>query len=185
VIGEGIAVRRVEHLALSVRDLEASVDFYTGLLGLRVSDRMPYPPGSPVTEGVWLRCGDDHHCLVLFGLREPGRRPEDRGLGLHHFAFEVGSFEELLAAHRTLRERRLDCEARIGGPGWQVRVYFRDPDGNEVELYWDMDRIGWEGRSRPYVPIEVVDLEAFDLERYVAFKAAHGGAAAPAPVSAE
>jgi catechol 2,3-dioxygenase len=175
----------VEHLALSVRDLEASVEFYTGLLDLRVSDRMPYPPDSPVAEGVWLGCGDDHHCLVLFGLREPGPRPEERGLGLHHFAFEVGSFADLLAADRTLRERGLDREARIGGPGWQVRVYFRDPDGNEVELYWDMDRIGWEGRSRPYVPVEVVDLETFDLGRYVAFKAAHGAAAAPAPVSAD
>jgi catechol 2,3-dioxygenase-like lactoylglutathione lyase family enzyme len=167
-----------------VRDLEASVEFYTGLLGLQVSDRMPYPADSALTEGVWLRCGDDHHCLVLFGLREPAALPEGPGPGLHHFAFELGSFEELLAANRAIRERGLPAQARIGGPGWQVRLYFRDPDGNEVELYWDMDRIGWEGRSRPYVPVEVVDLESFDLERYVAFKGAHGvpGPAAPLPV---
>ena len=161
-------------MALCVADLERSVDFYTSLLGLEVSDRMPYPEESPLQEGVWLRCGEDHHCLVLFGLRRPGEPPKGQGLGLHHFAFEVGSFEELLAGHRAIRGRGLPVVARVGGPGWQVRVYFRDPDGNEVELYWDMDRIGSDGLSRPWVPVEVVDLESFDLERYLSFKAAHG-----------
>lgn len=166
-------------MALCVRDLERSVDFYTGLLGLQVSDRMAYPPDSPLEEGVWLRCGEDHHCLVLFGLRRPGEPADGQGLGLHHFAFEVGTFDELLAGHRAIRDRGLPVVARIGGPGWQVRVYFRDPDGNEVELYWDMDRIDADGRSRPWVPVEIVDLESFDLESYLRFKAAH----APKPAS--
>src|SRR5207237_972960 len=91
-------------------------------------------------------------------------------VGLHHLAFEVGSFEDLLAAYRVIRARRLPVEARIGGPGWQVRVYFPDPEGNQVELYWDMDRIGWDGLSRAYVPIQVIDLESFDLASYRAGK---------------
>ena len=131
---------------------------------------MPYPEGSPLVEGAWLRCGSDHHCLALFGLRQPAATTSGLPVGLHHVAFEVGSFDDLLAAHRGLGARQLPVEARIGGPGWQVRVYFRDPDGNLVELYWDMDRIGWDGRSRPYVPIEVIDLESFDLASYRAVK---------------
>jgi catechol-2,3-dioxygenase len=51
-----------------------------------------------------------------------------------------------------------------------VRIYFHDPDGNRLELYWDMDVIGWERRSRPYVPIEVIDLDSFDLDSYLALK---------------
>jgi catechol-2,3-dioxygenase len=139
---------------------------------------MPYPAASPLLEGVWLRCGPDHHCLVLFGLRRPsGPASEPNSgpsIGLHHLAFEVGSYDDLVAGHRKIRAREQSVEARIGGPGWQVRVYFHDPDGNQVELCWDMDRIGWGGRSRPFVPIEVIDLDSFDLRAYLAIKAGHG-----------
>ena len=161
-------------MALSVSDLDASVGFYTDLLGLRVSDRMAYPSDSPLLEGAWLRCGADHHCLVLFSLRRPVEPPPGLAVGLHHLAFEVGTFDDLFAAYRTIRARELPVEARVGGPGWQVRLYFHDPDGNQVELYWDMDRIGWDGRSRPFVPIEVIDLESFDIDAYLALKAAYG-----------
>jgi catechol 2,3-dioxygenase-like lactoylglutathione lyase family enzyme len=162
------------HVALGVRDLDAAVAFYTDLLGLQVSDRMGYPADSSLVEGAWLRCGPDHHCLALFGLRRPASVNPGLPVGLHHLAFEVGSFDDLLAAYRTIRARELQVEARIGGPGWQVRVYFEDPDGNRLELYWDIDRIGWDGRSRPYVPIQVIDLESFDLESYLALKAGRG-----------
>ena len=159
------------HVALGVRDLDAAVAFYTELLGLQVSDRMAYPAESPLVEGAWLRCGPDHHCLALFGLRDPAQQTAGLAIGLHHVGFEVGTFDDLLAAYGILRARQVPVEGRIGGPGWQVRLYFHDPDGNQLELYWDMDLVGWEGRSRPYVPIEVIDLESFDLESYMARKA--------------
>jgi len=134
---------------------------------------MHYPPESPLLEGAWLRSGADHHCLVLFSLRRPAARAPGLTVGLHHFGFEVGGLADILAAHRALAARGVPAEARIGGPGWQVRLYFHDPDGNQVELYWDMDQIGWEGRSRPYAPVEVIDLESFDLDAYLTFKADH------------
>jgi hypothetical protein len=28
-------------------------------------------------------------------------------------------------------------------------VWLRDPDGNAVQLYWEMEQIGWDGRPRP------------------------------------
>lgn len=168
-----LRLARLGHVALAVRDLERATRFYTELLGLAVSDRLAYPAGGAVAEGVWLRCGSDHHCLALFSIAALPGEPDP--FGLHHLAFEVPEYADLLAAHGRLLALDAWHEARFGGPGWQIRVYLRDPDGNLVELYWDMDRVGWDGRARPYVPIQVIpDLAAFDLAAYLALKASHG-----------
>jgi catechol 2,3-dioxygenase len=162
---------RLGHVGISVRDMDRMVDFYRTVLGLEVSDAMVYPDGATLAEGTWLRCGADHHVLALFQPRELPDGETRGGPGLHHVAFEVASFEELRRAARHVRERHGPLHAvRQGGPGCQLRVYFHDPEGNLVELYWALDQIGWDGRSRPYPPIEDVDLETFDVEAFLAWK---------------
>jgi catechol 2,3-dioxygenase-like lactoylglutathione lyase family enzyme len=177
-----IAVRRLGHIGLAARDLERSVAFYTELLGMEVSDRLIYPAGARVAEGVWLRCDTLHHCISIF--RMPDIDEPDNGsgrFGLHHLAFEVGSFDDLVRASRAATRAGLPVEGRLGGPGWQLRIYTEDPDRNTVELFWDQDHIGWDGLSRPFIPIEYgIDVESFDLDAYLARKQDH---AAPSPVT--
>lgn len=173
--GAGLRPARLGHVALAVGDLERSTRFYTEVVGLVVSDRMAYPEGAAVAEAVWLRCDADHHCLALFAPRDGAAGVEPGPVGLHHFAFQVAGYEDLLHAHHALQALGIWHETRLGGPGWQLRVYFRDPDGNLVELYWDQDQVGWDGRPRPYVPVETIpDLDAFDLDAYLELKASHG-----------
>ena len=173
----GIRPRRLGHVGLGVRDMERMVEFYRSVLGLEVSDRMDYPDGAEMVAGTWLRCSTAPHVVALFSGREApdGAPPAGLGLpglGLHHLAFELSTFEELRQAARELREREVPVQAiRQGGPGCQLRVYLRDPEGNLVELYWALDQIGWDGRSRPHPPIEEVDLETIDLEGFLAWKA--------------
>lgn len=166
--------RRLQHIGLVARDLERLVRFYCEVLGLQVSDRMPYPDDPVVSEGVFLRCNTDHHVLSVFGLRNPPSPPADgRALapGLHHLAFEMGSLEELRAAAAYLREHGLPVRTmRVGGPGCQIRVYFWDPEDNLIELFWGLDQVGWDGRSRPYPPFEDIDLETFDLDAWLRWK---------------
>lgn len=168
-MGRGIRPRRLGHVGLAVRDMERMIDFYRSVLGLEVSDRMAYPDDSPLVSGAWLRCNTDHHVLALFTPR--GDPAAAGGLGLHHVAFELASFQELRRAARFLRERGVPIlSSRQGGPGCQLRVYCRDPEDNVVELYWGLDQVGWDGRSRPYPPIEDLDLETFDLEAFLAWR---------------
>jgi catechol 2,3-dioxygenase-like lactoylglutathione lyase family enzyme len=167
--------RRLQHIGLVARDLDRMVDFYCEVIGLHVSDRMPYPEDDPISEGIFLRCNADHHVISMFGLRDPAPPQEsDRAEprpGLHHFAFEMGSFEELRAAAAYVREHDLPVRAmRIGGPGCQLRIYFWDPENNLIELYWALDQIGWDGRSRPYPPFETVDIETFDIDAWIEWK---------------
>lgn len=180
--------RRIGHVGLVARDLERMVRFYCDVIGMQVVDRMAFPETSPIRDGVWLRIGTDHHVISMFDLREGEAAPPARDsyplppAGLHHIAFEMACFEDLRRAARVVRERGLPLQGmRTGGPGCQLRLYLWDPEGNIVELYWALDQIGWDGRPRPFPPVENIDLESFDLGAWLEAK---GPEFASAPVGA-
>ena len=136
-------LRKIGHVVLNVSDLEASVRFYTELLGLEVSDRYP---DSMVPGGMaFMRCSTDHHGVALVGGAVLGERTS-----LNHFAFEVGSLDEVFRARAWLRQHNvpLHFEGRRRA-GCQIAVEFVDPDGNNLEIYWNIDQIGTDGSVRP------------------------------------
>jgi catechol 2,3-dioxygenase len=131
-----IQARKLGHIVLRVRDAQRSKDFYVRTLGLKVAheDR---------TRGtVFLSLGDQHHDLALF---EPAHREaaDPTHAGLHHSAWQVGSFEELQAAYRELTAMGIKVESTVEHNVTRS-VYFPDPDGNRVELYCDMVERGFE-----------------------------------------
>jgi catechol 2,3-dioxygenase len=136
-------VRKIGHVVLNVTDLEAAVRFYTEVLGLRVSDRYPdtMVPGGM----VFLRCNTDHHGVALVG----GASKLDKS-SLNHFAFEVGTIDEVFRARAWLRQQGVPIhfEGRRRA-GCQLAVEFKDPDGNNLEIYWGLDQIGTNAPARP------------------------------------
>jgi catechol 2,3-dioxygenase len=137
------ALRKIGHVVLNVTDLDASVRFYTELLGLRVSDRYP---DSMVPGGmVFLRVNTDHHGVALVG----GAAPPERS-SLNHFAFEVGALDEVFRARAWLQKHGVPIhfEGRRRA-GCQIAIEFRDPDGNNLEIYWNIDQVGTTGEVRP------------------------------------
>jgi catechol-2,3-dioxygenase len=186
--------RRIGHVGLVARDLERMVRFYCDVIGMRVTDRMSFPESSPIRDGVWLRINSDHHVISVFDLREAVEQappPQDSypvpTAGLHHLAFEMASFEDLRGAARVVREQQVPLQGmRTGGPGCQLRLYMWDPEGNIVELYWALDQIGWDGRARPFPPVETIDLESLDVERWLEEKGSEfASASLGAPVGGE
>lgn len=135
-------LRKIGHVVLNVTDLERSLRFYTEVLGLQVSDRYPdtMVPGGM----VFLRCNTDHHGVALVG-----GAVTSEGTSLNHFAFEVGSVDEVFRARAWLRAREVPIvfEGRRRA-GCQIAIEFRDPDGNNLEIYWNIDQIGSEGVVR-------------------------------------
>jgi catechol 2,3-dioxygenase len=136
-------LRKLGHVVLNVTDLEASVRFYTAVLGLQVSDRYPdtMVPGGM----VFMRVSTDHHGVALVG----GASKLERST-LNHFAFEVGSPDEVFRARDWLRKHAVPIvfEGRRRA-GCQLAVEFQDPDGNNLEIYWGIDQIGTTGEVRP------------------------------------
>lgn len=136
-------VRKIGHVVLNVGDLDAAVRFYTEVLGLEVSDRYP---DSMVPGGmVFMRCNPDHHGVALVG----GAAKLERS-SLNHFAFEVGTPDEVFRARAWLRRHGVPIvfEGRRRA-GCQIAIEFRDPDGNNLEIYWGIDQIGTNMPARP------------------------------------
>jgi catechol 2,3-dioxygenase-like lactoylglutathione lyase family enzyme len=134
---------RLGHVAIRVRDVERSRDFYSRLLGMRISD---------VNEDglTFLRCGPDHHSLVLAPARSEDDLPQKDQQAFHHMAWEVPDVQALLRARDFLRAEGVTVyfEGRRG-PGDNFGVEFYDPDGYHVELYCDMEQVPWDGQARP------------------------------------
>ena len=136
-------LRKIGHVVLNVTDLDAAVGFYIEVLGLEVSDRYP---DSMVPGGmVFLRCNTDHHGVALVG----GASKLERST-LNHFAFEVGTPDEVFRARAWLQKHGVPIvfEGRRRA-GCQLAVEFRDPDGNNLEIYWGLDQIGTGSSARP------------------------------------
>ena len=150
---------KIGHVVFNVRDLARSVEFYTQLLGLRVSD--VYPPTMMPGGMVFLRFSPDHHGLALVG----GATAPSTSSELHHMAFEVSSLDEVLAARSHLAGHgvTIDFEGRRRA-GCQLAIEFRDPDGHRLEIYWGLDLIGSDGRARPPEQWK----ECFTLEEAIA-----------------
>jgi catechol 2,3-dioxygenase-like lactoylglutathione lyase family enzyme len=118
----------LEHVNLTVADLDRSIDFYCRLLGFRVRWRRDGGEDRPAAH-----IGDDRVYLALFEAppSRNGRAPLDYdAVGLNHFGFVV---DDLAAMKQRLAELGVAPKSEADyEPG--RRLYFLDPDGIEVEL---------------------------------------------------
>ena len=150
-----IQARKLGHIVLKVRDAQQAKDFYTRVLGLQVAyeDRQ--------RGMVFLSFGTEHHELALFQLAT-GEPPEAAQPGVHHIAWQLGSFAELQAAHRELVELGIPVEATVEHNVTRS-VYFFDPDGNRVELYCDMVSNGFEAMQTLGPARKLLDIETGEI----------------------
>jgi catechol 2,3-dioxygenase len=119
--------------------------FYAEFLNLRLTEK--------VGNGyAFLTGGGMHHEIALqnVGPQGPGQRPY--GTGLYHVAFEVPDRRSLAEAYFKLTHVGVSVVPVDHLISWAI--YFSDPDGNELEIYWDAretpegERL-WRGRNRP------------------------------------
>lgn len=122
---------RWSHAVLLVRDKEKMIDFYTRVLGFTVTDRGPVEGAGP--EVVFMsQVPEEHHQIAMVGARED-EMPSNT---VHHFAFRVESFEEMKALSETLQPME-GIEVAPLCHGNALSIYFNDPEGNGLEVFWD------------------------------------------------
>jgi 2,3-dihydroxybiphenyl 1,2-dioxygenase len=129
-----VTVLGLGHVLLTVQDTQRSHDFYTAVLGFRLSDWVN------ISENVrlcFLRCNERHHSIA-FAPCMPGKSPR-----LQHVMLEVQSLDDVMRTYHLLRTRK----APIGmGPGKHpncqtVHVYVQTPGGFAVEFGWGHRRV--------------------------------------------
>ncbi len=130
-------VKELGHLVLYVRDLERSRRFYGQVLG------WPEVAGMDGQAAVFSS-GRTHHELLLLEVGPDAQPiPEGRRVGMYHFGLKVGETdEELREAIDSLQKEGVPI---VGTADHNVThsVYIVDPDGNEIELYIDVQPEVW------------------------------------------
>ncbi|MFT3728104.1 MAG: VOC family protein [Terricaulis sp.] len=143
-------IQRLGHIGLSQTDLEACTDFWVDNLGFRKTDALQ-PPGIPRPLGWFTTYGADHHALVqIDALLEQGGPHYARGITVNQISFQVGTLKEVADANAYFKENGIETW-RYGRdfPGSNWAVYAYDPDGFRVELFYGIEQIGWDRRSKP------------------------------------
>jgi catechol-2,3-dioxygenase len=122
------------HFGFFVRDLDRMVDFYTRLLGFAVSDRGELEtPRGPLKLAFLTRDPREHHQIVL-----ASGRPDDLPFNtINQISFRMESFGGLREMHRAIQSERGVSEVSPVSHGNALSVYFKDPEGNRVELFVD------------------------------------------------
>src|SRR5205807_2183239 len=146
--GGEMEIKELGHIVLYVRDLDTSRKFYRDLLGWK--EIAASPP-----QMAMFSSGRTHHELLLIEVGPDALPiPAGRRIGMYHFGLKIGTTdEELREALRTLAV----AGANISGTadhGVTHSLYIIDPDGNEIELYIDVQPEVW--REDPQVVLAPV-----------------------------
>lgn len=148
-------IERIGHFGYHTPDLAGTVRFLTEDLGLQLSDvddfttRVPELPKEHAT-GYFLRCGPDHHTLVigsqmLVDTREPARK----GALVNQLSWQVGSLKQVVDGVAYLDDNAQLRRIGRDSPGSNWHAYAYCPDGYVNEIFYGMEQVGWDGRSKP------------------------------------
>jgi catechol 2,3-dioxygenase len=132
-------VHELGHLVLYVRDLERSRRFYRDVLGFT-----PLPLEESGFPAAAFSSGRTHHELMLIEVGEQAAPiPRGRRVGMYHFGLKIGTTDdELREAVAVLRANDVEL---VGATDHGVThsLYILDPDGNEIELFIDVQPEIW------------------------------------------
>ena len=128
--------KKLGHLVLKVSDLNLSERFYTKIIGLRITQRIS-------NTMVFMSASDNaSHELALMSTDQIRSSPEKNSVGLYHFAWAMDSLEDLQQIYQKIKNNDIEVMG-IGDHGISIGVYILDPDGNQVEIFYELPKNKW------------------------------------------
>ena len=115
------------HVGLYCHDVEKMRDFYSGVLGLTISDE-------DLERGICFLSADphaEHHELALARAKEPGQKTQN----VQQISFKVKSLDDVRAFYHRVQDAGMKIDRTVSH-GIACSVYFYDPEDNRIELYY-------------------------------------------------
>ncbi len=137
-------LKKLGHVVLKVRDLERSEAFYTDVVGLRVTGRLPGRMVFFTVPG-----NDDSHDLALWKVGAAAAPAGKNQVGLFHVAWQVERPGDLRTLYQELEAKGVPIHGTMDH-GANLSVYFEDPDGHMLEFTYEQPREAWPADRNPF-----------------------------------
>jgi catechol 2,3-dioxygenase len=150
----GYKPKYLGHVNIYVRNVERSQAWYADVLGLHTYDYMP-------GRAAFMSADQEQsHEVALIQVGEDALLQQKKQVGLNHMAWMMHSLDDLKESYQRLKELNVPID-HVSDHGLSIGIYFRDPDGNGVEVSYELPRNQWarqdkvfsgEGRSKGLFP---------------------------------
>lgn len=124
------------HVNIFVRNVERSHRWYTDVLGLHTYGLRPGQ--------VAFLCADRNqsHEVALVQAGEDAVAPNGHRVGLNHMAWMMASLDDLKELYQRLKDKGVPIR-QVADHGISIGIYFEDPDGNGIEVSYELPREQW------------------------------------------
>ena len=137
----------LDHVNIFVRNAQKSHEWYTDILNLHTQDTITSSQTGRV-RGVFLSTDPDHaHDIALFEVGEDAPGQSKGQVGLNHVAWRMATLDDLKEMYQKLLSK--DVPFTVSDHKVSIGIYFSDPDGNGLEVYYELPRSEWH-RDRPF-----------------------------------
>lgn len=126
---------QIKQVTLVVSDLDSMIQFYTSVLGFTLAKRKG--------QFAYLTTGNNKNELLVF-KEQQGAVQNHQTTGLYHIAFLLPTRKDL--GNMLLRLLQHQMELGAADHGYSEALYFNDPEGNGIEIYWDKPKSFWDIR---------------------------------------
>jgi catechol 2,3-dioxygenase len=137
----------LDHVNIFVRNAGKAYEWYTDILGLHTQDIFTYP-GTDKMRAAFLSCDPNHaHDIALFDVGEEAPLQDKKQVGLNHVAWRMATLDDLKEMYQKLQSKGVPV--RVSDHSISIGVYFSDPDGNGLEVYYELPRSQWN-QDKPF-----------------------------------
>jgi catechol 2,3-dioxygenase len=135
--------KHLGHVNIYVRNAERSRQWYEQVLGLHTYH---FRPG---WAAFMSADKDKSHEVALMQVGDDALGPERGRVGLNHMAWMMRSLDDLKEAYARLKALDVKIDS-IVDHGLSLGIYLRDPDGNGVEISYELPREEWPRQDRVF-----------------------------------
>ncbi len=126
----------IGHVHLKVSDLNRALNFYCGVMGFEMQQLYG-------DQAAFISAGGYHHHIGLNTWESKGGSPPPAGTtGLYHTAILYPTKLDLANAFKQALQNNVEIDG-AADHGVSLAIYFRDPDQNGIEIYWDKPEAEW------------------------------------------